>query len=137
MFDPTEALNVSVWIVVSLALLGAGWLLVDVLTPGDLRKQISASVNAATLVAGRLLGSATVIFAAIGLSDDALATGLVQATVYSLAGLAAAAVTFLLVDALLPAKVRNLVNEPKFNPAVLVAAAADVSVALVIAAAIS
>ena len=127
----------AAWIGVSLPLLALSYAVVDLLTPGNLRVQVSESINAAILVMSRLVAAGIVVLGAILQSDDVLATGIVQTVTASLVGIVAAVVVFVIVDVVLPADVRNLVNEEKFDPAVLVSAGADIAAALVIAGAIS
>jgi uncharacterized membrane protein YjfL (UPF0719 family) len=47
---------IAAWLGVSLAIMVAGFMVVDVLTPGHLRTQVSDNLNAALLVAGKLVG---------------------------------------------------------------------------------
>lgn len=125
------------WLGVALGLMVAGFAVLDVLTPGNLRKQVSNSLNAAVLVAGKLIAVAVIVFAAIWTAGDDLDDGLVDALLYSALGLLVSAVALWLLDLALPAKLRNLVNEQEFNPAAIVAVGAELGVALVVAAAIS
>lgn len=125
------------WLGIAIALMGLGFIVVDVLTPGSLRKQVSQNLNAGLLVGGKMIAVGIIVFAAVWTAPDALDEGLVEAILYSVLGLITSALMFLAVDAVLPVHLRHLVNEERFDPATCVAVGAEVGLALVIAAAIS
>lgn len=125
------------WLGVSIATMVVGFVIVDLLTPGKLRTQISENLNAGLLVGAKMLSVGIIVATAVFTAADDLDEGLLDAVLYSGLGLAVSAVMFLLLDAVLPARLRHLVNEVKFDPATAVAAGAEISLALVIAAAIS
>jgi uncharacterized membrane protein YjfL (UPF0719 family) len=56
---------------------------------------------------------------------------------YGLTGIVASTIVFLLLDLALPVKLRELVAEPEFDPAAVVAMGSEIAVALVIAASLS
>ncbi len=125
------------WVGVSLALMVAGFVVVDLMTPGKLREQVSSSINAALLVGAKLFAVGIIVSSAVWTAVDDLSEGLVDAVLYSVLGLAVSAVSFLVLDWVMPARMRHLVNEPAFDPVSVVAVGSELSVALVIAAAIS
>jgi uncharacterized membrane protein YjfL (UPF0719 family) len=133
----SEAGATAVWIAVALALMAVGFAVVDVLTPGRLREQVSEHVNAAVMVAAKLLAVAVIVATAVATAPDSLSEGVAQAAAYGVAGLAVSAVAFLALDAVLPARVRDLVTVSRFDPSVIVVAGAELGIALVIAAAVS
>ena len=124
---------IAAWLGVSLAIMVAGFMVVDVLTPGHLRTQVSDNLNAALLVAGKLVAVGIIVFTA----PDALDEGLLDAVLYGLTGIVASTIVFLLLDLALPVKLRELVAEPEFDPAAVVAMGSEIAVALVIAASLS
>lgn len=125
------------WLGTAIVLMGLGFGVVDVLTPGNLRKQVSENLNAGLLVGGKLVAVGIIVFSAIWTAPDELDVGLVEAILYSLLGLITSGIMFLVVDLVLPVRLRHLVNEEKFDPATCVAVGAEVGLALVIAAAIA
>lgn len=128
---------IAAWLGVSLAIMVAGFMVVDVLTPGQLRTQVSDNLNAALLVAGKLVAVGIIVGGAVFTAPDALDEGLLDAVLYGLTGIVASTIVFLLLDLALPVKLRELVAEPEFDPAAVVAMGSEIAVALVIAASLS
>ena len=128
---------IAAWLGVSLAIMVAGFMEVDVLTPGHLRTQVSDNLNAALLVAGKLVAVGIIVGGAVFTAPDALDEGLLDAVLYGLTGIVASTIVFLLLDLALPVKLRELVAEPEFDPAAVVAMGSEIAVALVIAASLS
>lgn len=125
------------WLGTAIVLMGLGFGVVDILTPGNLREQVSENLNAGLLVGGKLVAVGIIVFSAIWTAPDELDVGLVEAILYSLLGLITSGIMFLVVDLVLPVRLRHLVNEEKFDPATCVAVGAEIGLALVIAAAIA
>lgn len=123
---------------VGVVLMAVGFAVVDLLTPGNLRTQvwIDRNRNAAILVASNLLGVAIIVVAAITASAGDLAEGLVLTVVYTAIGLLAMALAFLLLDALTPGKLGEMLIDERPHPAVWVSAASHIGIGLVIAAAL-
>ena len=128
---------IAAWLGVSLAIMVAGFMVVDVLTPGHLRPQVSDNLHAALLVAGKLVAVGSSGGGAVFTAPDALDEGLLEAVLYGLTGIVASTIVFLLLDLALPVKLRELVAEPEFDPAAVVAMGSEIAVALVIAASLS
>ena len=128
---------IAAWLGVSLAIMVAGFMVVDVLTPGHLRTQVSDNLNAALLVAGKLVAVGIIVGGAVFTAPDALDEGLLDAVLYGLTGIVASTIVFLLLDLALQVKLRELVAEPEFDPAAVVAMGSEIAVALVIAASLS
>ncbi|KII00614.1 membrane protein [Streptomonospora alba] len=125
--------------VLGIALMVLGYLIVDVLTPGKLHELVwkQRNRNAALLVASNLLGVSIVVATAIYISTGGLAIGLAGAAAYGLVGLVLMALSFVLIDALTPGKLGELLTDSETHPAVWVNAAAHLAIALMVAAAIS
>lgn len=125
--------------VVGLVLMALGYLVVDVLTPGKLHSLIWTDRNRGSVVvlSSSVLAMALVVRQAILASEEGLVAGLVSTALYGLVGLALMAVSFLILDAVTPGKLGELVTAPELHPAAWVTAAVHVSVGLVVAAAIS
>lgn len=125
------------WLGTAIVLMGLGFGVVDILTPGNLRQQVSDNLNAGLLVGGKLVAVGIIVFSAIWTAPDDLETGLIEAILYSVLGLITSGIMFLVVDWILPVRLRHLVNEDDFDPATCVAVGTEIGLALVIAAAIS
>jgi uncharacterized membrane protein YjfL (UPF0719 family) len=124
---------------VGVAVLSLGFLVLDLLTPGNLRTQvyIDKNPNAAILLAGNHLALAIIVVTAILTSADSLAQGLVDSAVYGLAGVALQAIALRLLDAFVPADLRGLVREPRACGAAWAVAVTLVAIGAVNAAALS
>lgn len=125
--------------VVGIALMGIGYALVDVATPGRLHELIWAdrNRNAALLLASNLAGVGIIVVAAINASADDLVMGLVGAGAYGLVGLLLMAIAFMLLDLLIPGRLGEILVQPEPHPAVWVSAVVHVASGAVVAAAIS
>jgi uncharacterized membrane protein YjfL (UPF0719 family) len=124
---------------VGAGVLSLGFLVLDLLTPGDLRTQvyIDKNPNAAILLGANHLALATVVVTAILTSADSLGQGLVDSAVYGVVGIVLQAIALRLLDAFVPADLRNLVNEPKVCAATWAVAVSLISIGAVNAAALS
>lgn len=126
---------------VGIAVLMVGYLLTDLLTPGKLHKLIweDRNRNAVLLVSANTLGSAIVVTVAILSSDYemGLGAGLLSTAVYGLIGLGVMGLSFLVIDLLTPAKIAHMISDGEPHPATWVSATAHVSIAMVVAAALT
>ncbi|MBE3000326.1 DUF350 domain-containing protein [Nocardiopsis sp. HNM0947] len=118
-----------------------GYLVTDLLTPGKLHKLIweERNPNAVLLVSANTLGAAVVVVSAIlsSFSELGLGAGLLSASLFGIIGLAVMAASFLIIDLITPTSVRAVIASAEFHPATWVSATAHLSIALVVAAAIS
>lgn len=115
--------------------------IVDLLTPGGkLRQQVwsERNRNAGILVGANLFAVAIIVTAAIVASEGRLLEGLTYTVVYSAIGLVVmGGVTFLVIDALTPGKLGEILVQPESHPAVWVQGIAHIGgVAIIIAASI-
>ena len=119
--------------------LGLGYVVLDAITPGNLRHLVYAdhNGNAAVLAAANLLALGGIVTTAIVTSDDDLGAGVLEAGVYGLLGIALLAAAFKVVDRLTPGDLGQICTDPQGTPAVWVTAAFQVSLGAVLAAAIS
>ncbi|MRJ77117.1 DUF350 domain-containing protein [Aeromicrobium sp. SMF47] len=123
-----------------LAVLGVGYLVLDLLTPGRLGEHImqNASVNAAIVTAAGILGLGGIVFTAIWTNgDSSFGAALGWTIAFGLVGVVMQAAAFRLLDLITPDDLSKIVTLPGFHPASLVAAATQVSVSLVIVACIA
>ncbi|HEY9389463.1 MAG TPA: DUF350 domain-containing protein [Mycobacteriales bacterium] len=129
---------VTTYGLVGLALMVAGFVLLDVLTPGNLREQVwvQRNRNAAVLLTSNVLGIGVIVATAIAASEDHWGTGLLSTAAYGLLGLVLMGVAFLLVDAVTPGRLGALLVEEQPHPAVFVNGATHLAVSAIIAVAI-
>ncbi|MDI5942858.1 DUF350 domain-containing protein, partial [Micromonospora sp. DH15] len=106
----TDLLVTLAYGVVGVVLMGIGYGLVDVATPGKLHELIwtERNRNAALLLSSNLLGVGTIVVAAIVASEDDFVLGLVGAAAYGIVGLVIMAAAFLLLDAVTPGRLGEL-----------------------------
>jgi uncharacterized membrane protein YjfL (UPF0719 family) len=124
---------------VGIALLALGYLLVDLVTPGNLRRQIweQRNRNAALVLVSGLAAVAIIVTTAILTSEDGLALGLLSTALYGVLGILVMAVAFVLLDLATPERLGALLVDEAPHPAVWVTAAVNLAVGAITAAAIS
>lgn len=134
----SEAGIAATYGLVGLVLMAVGFVLVDVLTPGNLREQvwIQRNRNASILLASNLLGVGIIVATAIAASENDWATGIVSTLAYGLLGLVLMGLSFVVIDAVTPGKLGALLVEEQAHPAVWVSAASHLSVSAIVAVAI-
>lgn len=135
---PLEAAIAAAFSVVGLALMALGFVLIDLLTPGNLREQIwlHRNRNAAVLVASNLLGVGIIVTSAIAASADAVGAGLVSTVIYGVLGLVLMGLSFLVVDLLTPGNLGALLVDETPHPAAWVIGASHLAVAAIVSAAL-
>ena len=135
----TDLVNAAAYGAVGIALLAAGFVVVDALTPGRLGKLIcdDRNLNAAIVAASGQLALGVIITTAIWSAHGELGTGLARAGGYGAVGIALLAVSFVVVDALTPGRLGEHVTDRVFHPAVLLTAATHLAVGAVVAASLA
>jgi uncharacterized membrane protein YjfL (UPF0719 family) len=125
--------------VVGVVLMGLGYGLVDLLTPGRLGELIwhERNPNAALVLLSGLAGVGLIVVTAILTSDDAIVRGLLSTVVYGLLGIVLMGAAFLLLDAVTPGKLGETVTEHALHPAAWVTAVVHLAVAGIIAASVT
>ena len=120
-------------------MLGLGYVVLDAITPGNLRHLVyeDHNRNAAVLAGANVLALAGIVTTAIVTSDDDLAEGVVDSLVYGLIGIALLALAFKVLDKLTPGNLGAICTDPQGTPAVYVTAAFQIALGAVLAAAIS
>ncbi|MFF4172351.1 DUF350 domain-containing protein [Streptomyces sp. NPDC001744] len=120
-------------------LLILGIVLVDLLTPGKLGRQIweDRNRNAAVLLSSALLGIGGIVFTSIWTTYDDFGKGLVSTAAFGLLGLVLMAVAFFVVDLVTPGKLGTTLVDPEPHPAVWVTASCNIAVAAVVSASIA
>lgn len=134
-----EAGAVLAYSAVGVILMALGFVLVDIVTPGNLRRQIwlERNRNAAILLASNLIAVGIIVAGAIVASDGGLLRGLALSFVYGVIGLVVMGISFVLLDIVTPGKLGELLVQSEKHPAVWVSAAMHLAVALVILAGLS
>jgi uncharacterized membrane protein YjfL (UPF0719 family) len=130
---------VVLYFAVGVVVLIAGFLMVDVLTPGNLRQLvfIDKRPNAVVLASAMYIALAIVIISAIASSYSQLGQGLIGVAAYGLVGVLLQGGALLILQIAVPGKFREHVDEPELHPAAFATATMLVAVGGVIAAAIS
>lgn len=125
--------------IVGVGLMAAGFVLVDLLTPGRLRDLIwvQRNSNAGLLLAANQLGIAGIVFTAILTSYSDFGRGLASTVIFGIVGLAIMALAFLVLDLLTPGKLGEVICSDEPHPAARVSAATHFGAALIVCACIA
>lgn len=124
---------------VGAAVLALGYVVLDAITPGNLRHLVYSdhNGNAAVLAGANVLSLGGIVVVAMVTADDELGRGLLQAGVYGVLGVALLALSFKVLDLLTPGDLGQICTDPQGTPAVYVTAAFQIALGAVLAAAIS
>ncbi|MFV2019889.1 DUF350 domain-containing protein [Micromonospora sp. LOL_023] len=124
---------------VGVALMAAGFMVVDWLTPGKLRELIwvQRNGNAALLLAANQLGVAGIVFTAILTSYPSFSKGLASTILFGIIGLGIMALAFAVLDWLTPGRLGAVICSDEPHPAARVSAASHFGAALIVCACIS
>lgn len=135
----TAPLSALAYSGVGVVLMALGFLTVDIVTPGNLRRQIWAerNRNAAILLASNLLAVGLIVAAAIWTSEGDLGGALLSSFIFGVIGLVVMGLSFLLLDLLVPGKLGDMLMNQEGHPAVWVSAAMHLAVAMVVVAGLS
>ena len=125
---------------VGIALMVAGFYVIDMLTPGRLGHLIAVERrrDVGIVVASAMLAVGAIVTSAILASDGDLDRGLAETAGFGLAGIALLGVAFAAVDRVTPGRLGDILADEHEDPAVAyVTAASLIGVGAIIAAAIS
>jgi uncharacterized membrane protein YjfL (UPF0719 family) len=127
------------YFLVGMAVLVVGFVMVDVLTPGKLRRMvfIDRRPNAVVLACAMYVALAAVIVSAIANSYSQLGQGLVGVAVYGLLGVVLQGIALLALHFVIPGNFHEHVDEPQLHPAAFATAVMMLAVGGVTAAALS
>lgn len=119
--------------------LAAGFVVLDLLTPGSLRQHvfIDHRPNAAALHAASAVALSIIVVTVMVNSSDELVWGLIDVAVYGFLGIVFQAVTLVILELVVPGRFRDLVSAPSFSTASLAVAATLIAVGAVNAASIA
>ncbi|MGI8731510.1 MAG: DUF350 domain-containing protein [Solirubrobacteraceae bacterium] len=125
---------------VGILLLALGYRMIDLLTPGNLGRQLceERNRNLGVIVSAALLSVGIIVTSAIIASGGDLEKGLGQSAGFGLVGIGLLGVAFVVVDLITPGKLGEIVTgEDGHEPMVYVTGAALLSIGGIVAAAIS
>jgi uncharacterized membrane protein YjfL (UPF0719 family) len=127
------------YFVVGIAVLIAGFVMADLLTPGNLRRMVFVErrPNAVAVASGMYAALAIVVVTAIVASSNELAQGLVDAAVYGLVGVALQGLALVVLEVAVPGRFRDLIADERLHPAAIATAVTLLAVGGVNAAALS
>ncbi len=134
-----NAVAAILFFIVGIVVLGAGFLLADLLTPGSLRDLVFVErrPNAVAVASGMYAALALVTATAIIASSAELGQGLVDALVYGLVGVLLQGAALVVLEVLVPGRFRDLLSDEKLHPAAIATAVVLLCVGGVNAAALS
>ncbi|BBY16801.1 DUF350 domain-containing protein [Mycolicibacterium litorale] len=129
----------TLYFVVGALVLAAGFALVDLLTPGNLRTLVFVEYrpNAVAVASGMYAALALVVVSAIIASSNELAQGLVDAAVYGIVGVVLQGVALVVLEVLVPGRFRDLIEAERLHPSAIATAVVLLAVGGVNAAALS
>lgn len=124
---------------VGIVLLVLGYLLIDLLTPGKLGRQLcdDRNRNAGVLVSSGMIAIGIIVASAIIASEGDLEKGLGQSAGFGLVGIVLLGIAFAVIDLVTPGKLGDSLMGDEHEPMVYVTSATLVSVGAIVAAAIS
>ena len=129
---------IALYAVIGLVLMVAGFYVIDWTTPGKLTQLVrDGRPNAAVVTASGLFSLAFIVVVAIWFSPSRLSDGLVNSLVFGLVGIIAQVLVMRIFEFVLRLDMGAMLAAEKFTPASVVVAAANVSLGLVVAVAIS
>ena len=128
-----------VYFVVAIAVLLVGFFMVDVLTPGSLRREVFVErrPNAVVIASATFAAIATVIVAAILTSSDELAQGLLDVAIYGVMGVVLQAISLIILDVAVPGRLRDHIEDPTLHPGAFATATVLLTVGAIAAASLT
>ena len=137
----TEIASGFLYGALGIALLVAGFYMIDALTPGKLGQELveRRSANAAIVVGAGLLAIGAVVTSSIAasLEDDDLLKGLGSALGYGVAGIVLQGVAFRVMDTITPGRLGDVIYDRQVAPIAVVHAAFSLAVGAMLAASIA
>lgn len=119
-----SVVSTVLFFLVGIVVLAAGFGMVDILTPGKLRREVFVDrrPNAVVITAAMDVSLALVIVSAIRSSSDQLGQGLLDTLVYGLVGVLLQGVALAILEAIVPGRFRGFIDSEEFHPASIAAA---------------
>ncbi len=138
--DIGEGLIASLaYVGVAVVLLGLGFAVLDLLSPGRLSVTImrDRNRNAARVASAGLLGLAIVVGTSVLTTQDDFTTGLVTTAVFGLVGVILQALIFVILDKLTPGKLGDIVCDSDDHPGSYLIATSLLAAGIIVATCIS
>ena len=134
-----EALSALAYAGAGILLLMLGYLVLDLLTPGDLRRLVydERNRNAALVVSSGLLAISFIVGTAIITSDNDFSEGIAGTFGYGGLGVVLLGFCFVIVDKLTPGELGVICTDREPHPAVYVTVASQLALGIILAAAVS
>lgn len=135
----TQMLHASIYAGLGLVVLYLGWLAYDLLIPGKLGTILAEGKNLGVglFTAAGQLGLGAIVFTAIWTNGGGLGTGLGWTVAFGALGVVLQVVAFLVLDAVTPGKLTDILNRAGMPPLALTAAANQLAVAAIVCASIA
>ncbi len=128
---------IVLYAVIGLVLMLIGFQAVDLTTPGPLRKMVNAGKpNAIIVAAAGMVSMALIVVLAIWASSGHLLDGLIASAIYGVAGIAAQVLVMRVATLVIGLDMTRLLQADQFSFEVLVVAAAQIALGMVVAVAI-
>lgn len=112
------------YFVLAAVILVVGFVILDLITPGKLHELVFVHhlPNAAVITAGQQISIGIIVVTAVLTSSDILSEGLLETAVFGVLGLAIQVVVMAVLEAVIPGRFRDLVEDPKLRSGAVVAA---------------
>lgn len=123
---------------VGIVMLGIGFAVMDLIIPGNLRRQIweDRNLNCTAITGSALVGIGIIVAVSIRAANGDLAEGIQQTAAFSLLGLVLLSASFWILDLLTPGNLGEMVASEKFHPATIISVITNTVIAIIISAAI-
>ncbi len=124
---------------VGVVLLGLGFWMLDLLSPGHLGVTImrDRNRNAARVASAGMLGLAIVVATSVVTTREDFTVGIVTTAVFGLVGVVLQAVVFIIIDKLTPGKLGDVICDPDDHPGSYLVGASLLAAGIIVAACIS
>lgn len=134
-----ELLSTLAFAVVGMGVLAAGYVMVDLVTPGHLGRHVFVDHkrDAALVLASSMVALGMIVAMAIWTTPGDGWQSLVAALAYGLLGIVLLGASFLALDLITPGSLRELVTDANDDPAVWVAVASQLAIGLIVVASLS
>jgi uncharacterized membrane protein YjfL (UPF0719 family) len=120
--------------VVGAALIGIGFVALDLTTPGQLRELVRDGLpNAVTIASGGIFSMSLIVVASIFSSSGHLAEGLIITTAFGLLGVLVQVLAARLMETALRIDVGAVLADDRFNPASIAVAVTHVAMGMIVA----
>ncbi|OKX84760.1 DUF350 domain-containing protein [Corynebacterium glutamicum] len=112
------------YFVLAAVILVVGFVILDLITPGKLHKLVFVHhlPNAAVITVAQQVSIGIIVVTAVLTSSDILSEGLLETAVFGALGLVIQVVVMAVLEAVIPGRFRDLVEDPKLRSGAVVAA---------------